>query len=421
MPEPEFKAAVGMSREWDAYGAGREVAQNTLDQLGEKPDFFLLFSTIHYEKYGGFKKFLEGVWDVLPKGTPLIGGTVAGFINPQGCYTRGATALAVKYPNMDVAIGIGKNTKRNPKKAARDCAQMIKKGLVNSRNKNKYFLCFLSAASVPNTPVTKNKKVIRSMKGLNIFLKSFEIISSKLQIGPGRDEEIINEFSNMLLGYEGIGGASCDSLDLEKNYQFFMSESITNCIVSIALSIDKNKTLTNSYGLRPTGRKLNITETSSRGYIIKKINKHPAVSEYLKTMGWSDDILDERLYRKIFYFPLVQKRDGILETRMFGLVYGNYFIFPMKPKKGESEIYISSGRDIINSTLNLFNNNTYNSGFLISCGTRLETLGDKTYNLKQILDRNLKGGYLLLFTAGEYIIHNNFTLCAYQSDNAIFF
>ncbi|MBU4341188.1 MAG: hypothetical protein KJ928_01160, partial [Candidatus Altiarchaeota archaeon] len=76
--KPEFKAAVGLSRQWDARKAGREVAYKTLEKLGTKPDFFLLFSTIHYEKYGGFKEFLAGVWEILPKGTPLIGGTVAG-------------------------------------------------------------------------------------------------------------------------------------------------------------------------------------------------------------------------------------------------------------------------------------------------------------------------------------------------------
>ncbi|MCD6237631.1 MAG: hypothetical protein J7K13_06755, partial [Thermoplasmata archaeon] len=76
----ELKAGVGLSRKWDAREAGREVALSTLEKLdGENPKFFLLFSTIHYEKYGGFQELLNGVWDVLPEGTPLIGGTVAGF------------------------------------------------------------------------------------------------------------------------------------------------------------------------------------------------------------------------------------------------------------------------------------------------------------------------------------------------------
>ena len=98
MIEPKFEAAVGMSRKWDARDAGREVAETAIKNLSRPPDFFLLFSTIHYEKHGGFQEFLNGVWDVLPKGTPLIGGTVAGFANKYGCYTRGAMAMSITYP-----------------------------------------------------------------------------------------------------------------------------------------------------------------------------------------------------------------------------------------------------------------------------------------------------------------------------------
>ena len=116
MVEEKLEAAVGMSRKWDAREAGKEVARSTIEKLSSPPDFFLLFSTIHYEKHGGFEEFLNGVWDILPEGTPLAGGTTAGFMNNYGCYSRGATALAVSYSNMDVAIGVGHNTKRNPKK-----------------------------------------------------------------------------------------------------------------------------------------------------------------------------------------------------------------------------------------------------------------------------------------------------------------
>ena len=82
--ESKLKASVGLSRKWDAREAGREVARNTIEKLSHPPNFLLLFSTIHYEKHGGFEEFLNGVWDVLPEGTPLVGGTVAGFMNKNG-------------------------------------------------------------------------------------------------------------------------------------------------------------------------------------------------------------------------------------------------------------------------------------------------------------------------------------------------
>lgn len=139
MKKQEIDAAVGMTRKWDAREAGREVARNTIKQLNSPPNFFLLFSTIHYRDHGGFEEFLNGVWDVLPEGTPLIGGTVAGFMNNYGVYTQGATALSVSSSNMDISIGYGKNTKRNPKKAAKKSVDMIIKGLKNSEYKKNFY------------------------------------------------------------------------------------------------------------------------------------------------------------------------------------------------------------------------------------------------------------------------------------------
>ncbi|MEA3255839.1 MAG: FIST N-terminal domain-containing protein [Candidatus Altiarchaeota archaeon] len=420
--KPEFRAAVGLSREWDARKAGREVARNTLEKLGRNPDFFLLFSTIHYEKCGGFQKFLDGVWDVLPKGTPLIGGTVAGFINPQGCFTRGATAMAVSYPNMDVAVGVGRNTKRNPRSAAKWCAGLIKKGLKESKYGRKYFITLISSAIVPDLPILRKKKVIRNFPGVTLFLEMFDLFSSFFQIGPGRDESIVKQFSEILPEYGGIGGASCDDLSLEKNVQYYMSNVTTNSIVSLGISIDKEFDLNKSLGLNPTGKILDITNISRGGYTIKKINHKPAVEEYLRLMGWSDNILDERLYRKVFYYPIVQGEGNRKEPRMFGLVYGNNFVFPMEPNVTKNfEIYTSSGKDLLDSYHDLFSGKKYKNGFIISCGTRLETLGNKIFSVKEeILDKLITEDYLLLFTAGEYIKKSKEdTLTLYQSNNAL--
>ena len=160
MIEQKLEASVGMSRKWDAREAGREVARSTIEKLSHPPRFILLFSTIHYEKHGGFQEFLNGVWDILPKETLLIGGTVAGFINPQGCYTRGSTALAFSYPNMDVAVGYGKNAKRNPKNAAQKCADMINEKLNDSTYPNKFIYELISGSLVPDIPGIGKRRVL---------------------------------------------------------------------------------------------------------------------------------------------------------------------------------------------------------------------------------------------------------------------
>ncbi len=419
-----FEASVVMSRNWDAGEAGEEIGKQIKEKLKNKPKFVLLFSTIHYEKYGGFQKFLDAVNKELPEGTPVVGGTVAGFMNNQGCYTRGASAMAVYSDEMDVAVGVGHNTKRNPKKAGEECAWALKDKLKDSKYPNKRFILFVSSAIVPTLPILGNKKILKNIPFINQFLTLFDYLSGSFQIGAGRDEAVLETFSGILQDYSGIGGASCDDLKLEKNSQFFGKEVLTNSIVSVAFATSLPTPVSSKVGLTPTGKKLRITETSPSGYIIRKINGHPAVGEYLKVMQWDREVLDERLYRKVFYYPLVRSVGDEKEPRMFGLVYGENFVFPMKPvKDSEMEIHNFSGASIISSSSNLVEKGPYQSGFLISCGTRLETLGSKIFSIKEnVFDKKFTGGYLVLYTAGEYEKETGKRIsCLYQSDNGLFF
>ena len=96
----------------------------------------------------------------------------------------------------------------------------------------------------------------------------------------------------------------------------------------------------------------------------------------------------------------------------------------MKPvKDSEMEIHNFSGASIISSSSNLVEKGPYQSGFLISCGTRLETLGSKIFSIKEnVFDKKFTGGYLVLYTAGEYEKETGKRIsCLYQSDNGLFF
>jgi len=422
MKNDDFEASVGMTRKWDAREAGREVARNTIRKLKRPPSFFLLFSTIHYEKNGGFQEFLDGVWDVLPKGTPLIGGTIAGFINPEGCFVRGASAMAVSARRIDISLGIGYNTKRNPKRAARECSSMIQKGLKNSNYPNKWFISFVSGGKVPSFPIIGKKHVVDSFIGLKFFLIFFNKLCSLLQIGPGRDEDVLEGLSNNLKKFRGIAGTSCDELKLERNTQFFMKKTVTNSIVSLGISSDKDVKFTSATGLTPSGIKFTIDKKGGGGYILKKINKDRAVDEYLKLMGWPKEVLDERLYRKVFYYPFIQKTSNRLSSpRMLGLVYGDEFISAAKPlDEVDAEIFTSTGKSMIESVNDLFKDESYEFAFLISCGTKMETLGNNIYNVKKILDKKLGDDYLLLYVGGEFTkISDDEFAFMYQSDNAL--
>ena len=74
----------------------------------------------------------------------------------------------------------------------------------------------------------------------------------------------------------------------------------------MGISSDKEIEVSTATGLKPSGKKFTIGKKAGGGYIIKNINNYPAVTGYLNLMDWSREVLDERLYRKVFYYPFIQ-------------------------------------------------------------------------------------------------------------------
>lgn len=288
------EAGLGISEKWDAREAGREVAETAIANLTRPPNFFLLFSTIHYKDYGGFQELLNGIWDVLPKGTPLIGGTVAGFMNNFGVYVQGATALAVSCPDMDVAISYGKNTKRNPKRAAHRSAEMIKKELDRSQYKNKFLFNFVSGPELMRIPGQGYKKVIDSGFMSKFIMLAFSTSQTIFQKGLGREDEIFEEITKLLPNYNMILGTSWDDYRGIYNYQFFNNNIFTNSVLNLGISTDLNLDVCSTHGMKETDVKFNITKLSRDKHIIHKINNKPAREELLRVLDWPNDFINEK-------------------------------------------------------------------------------------------------------------------------------
>ena len=411
MPEskskPEFKAAVGLSREWDARKAGREVARDTLEKLGTDPDFFLLFSTIHYEKWGGFKEFLAGVWDVLPEGTPLIGGTVAGFIIPQGCFTRGATALAVSYPNMDVAVGYGKNTKRAPHLAAKHCAEMIKRGLKDSKYKNKFLFEITSNGTLPKVPGIGRKHVFKSNFLGEILLTLVYLLNITLQYGAGREDEVFKFLSEYLPDYSMLATASYDDNRSLSNYQFYKNNVLTNSILAVGIATDIKPNIRSDTGLIPSGIKMSISDKKLFNCAFKKINGKKARDEILTLLGWTENFLDERLHRRTNNYPLCTMKDGVLRPFVIALFVGDSLCCKNSILENELEVYYASGKSMMESVencLTLDNTTGLLFGLGVSCTSRMETLGYNVYAVRDRLHKYFENKpFLLLYGAGEGI------------------
>lgn len=404
--DSKVEAAVGMSRKWDAREAGREVVETAIKKLSEPPSFFLLFSTIHYEKYGGFQEFLNGVWDVLPKDTPLVGGTVAGFVNNYGCFSRGASALAVSYSNIDVAVGVGRNTKRNPYRAAKQCAEMIQNGLKESPYKNKFLLNFISGPVMPSIPGVGQKKYIRSGFVSKFAMQALGLSQVLVQKGLAREDEIFEETVKQLPDYQMILGTSMDDYRAMKNYQFFNDEILTNSVVNLGLATDLDLDVCTTHGMKETNHNFTITKLGAGNHAICKINGKPAVPELLRLLDWPEGFLtEETMLHSILYYPISLKRNGRAVPVVMPLIMKDYIIVPCIIDDGEVSILTVSGKDLVNAVkenLQYFDEIQPEFGLFSTCMTILQTLGRKTNIVQEELCNYFKDkSFLLFYSAGE--------------------
>jgi len=403
MEKDEFQAGVGLSRRWDAREAGREVARSAIENLTRPPDFFLLFSTIHYEKHGGFKEFLNGVWDVLPKETPLIGGTVAGFMNNYGCYTRGCTALAVSYPNIDVAIGVGHNTKRNPKNAVDAASKEINK---ETKYDNNVIIEILPTAVIPSIPGVGQKNVILSKKMGDGFLKLLPAMK-KLNYGYDRADEIIEFLSKRFEDNTIIGACTMDDNKFLRNYQFHGKEIEKNTLLILSISIPSkiySKTIT---GCKVQDITFNIDDISNDRHVIKKFDGKGARSAVFDKLNLRIEEKDAvyQLYKNIYYYPLGFEKNSIWHPCMIGLIYGENLVFGNIIEKDVLTLLSLSIEDTIkkiNESIVEFSEKKPDCIFGFACETFIETLRNNIFEIQKSFNK-LNIPFLIPFVAGESI------------------
>ncbi|ENO11773.1 FIST domain-containing protein [Thermoplasmatales archaeon SCGC AB-539-C06] len=406
MVEKKLEAAVGMSRKWDAREAGKEVARSAIEKLSKPPEFLVLFSTIHYRDHGGFQELLNGVYDVLPEGTPLVGGTVRGFSNTYGCYARGATSLAVSSNNMDVTVGVGNNTKRNPKKAAIKCAKMVRNGLKNSTYENSFLLNIISGSEVPNMPPLGRKKIIEPGATPKALMKLFSFSQYTLQMGAARDEEVTEEMISQLPEFSMLGGATLDNGPNFRSYQFCRKEVLKNAIVSLGIKTNNNFFVQTTNNMIKTNISFKITKTSKDGRIIHEINGKPALSELLRLLNWPKEILNEDTWLKTtFYFPIGGKYNEEDEDdvpHMIGIILGESLLLTYKSKNSNASILTIDGKRLLDAIdLNLSSMKIQPEfGLMSSCTTRLETMGNRISQARDRISKYMKDSPFIVFYVG---------------------
>lgn len=414
-----FSAGVGLSRNWEAFEAGEEIAITTLEKLEGEPKFFLLFPTIHFEKNGGFQKLLDGVFTHLNKNVPLIGCTVAGFINPQGCYTRGVTSLAVADPNMDVTVGIGRDTKRNPKKAAEEFAKMIRKE--QPRNQNGVLFLIMAGSTLPEI-IFHRTRYTHNFLISSLLDKTYPAYAFLFNEGLGRESEVLSELSKSF-PEKMLGLSAWDNNLAFRNYQFLNNKVLKNSLIGLYLNLKKDILIKHTTALRPFSERLQITKKDKLNYFINEINNKKAIDVFFKELKIEKKYLTEELLRKItLYFPVSFYEGDTLVGRVIGL-YSDKFLVSMSNIK-TNEIYISSttGNAILESFAKVTEGGEQtNFIFCVTCAAILEAIGSKTFEVKKILEKKGIKNFLFLFAGSEHFKTESAPFTCQETSAFLFF
>ncbi len=399
-----FKVAVGTSTEKDAYAAGKGVAERTLEKLGCKPDLFLLFATEHYADNGGFEEFLKGVWEELPDDTPLVGGTVLSFLTNQGCYATGAVGLAINYPNMNVAVGYGKNTRRNPKKAAKKLLKMIKSHIKNSYE-NKILLSFISGTKPAKIPGVKDNSFISSKLFAKISLSMLSIMEKTIQKGFGKEHEVLEEIIKALPDFNLIHVSTTNNAPYNRNFQFYNKEVFKDSALLLALESDVPFNIKFETGAEKTDKKFKITKISKNKRIVKEINNKPAFPELKQIMDWSQKTIgDFKWSDRAVRYPMVYEKNGKLMLRPWLMVLGDYL--GTTAKIAENDIFIENmtPEKILMATEKVLTENKPIFGFFSACLSQRDYLGIKVFQVQEKLKKYFQEKpFLLLYDGGEAI------------------
>jgi hypothetical protein len=397
-----FKVAVITSTKKDAYAAGKEVAVKTLEKLGCNPDLFLLFATEHYADNGGFGEFLKGIWEELPDNTPLAGGSVLSFLTNQGCYAQGAVGLAINYPNMNVTIGYGKNTKRNYKKAAKNCLKMIKPNIKNSY-KNKILISFISSTKPAKIPSVKDNNFIGSKLLAKISLSMVSLMEKTVQKGFGREHDILEEIVKTMPDFSLIHASMVGNAPYTRNFQFFKKKVFKDSALLLALESDIPFNMRFETGAQKTDKIFKITKLSRNKKVVKAINNKPAFPELKRIMGWSEKTIEDVKWTdRAVRYPMVYEKNGKLILRPWLTVLGDYLGTTAKIEKNELFIENMTPEKILMATDGVLTGNNPIFGFFSACLSQRDYLGIKVFQVQEKLKQYFQEKpFLLLYVGGE--------------------
>ena len=392
-----FEIGIGTSQNYAGDTAVLTALNKAKSKLTKEPTFVLLFCTIHYIKNNNLQNIIDTINKNISPQTELIGGTIAGFITNSGCYSKGLTILACYSDEIKIKVGIGKNTKQNPKKSTLEALNQV--SLKN--NSNELLFSIISGGKIPYIPIFKQGRVIPSKFLGYLTCKLFPYFGY-FGKGVAKEDDILETITSNFPEINLFSISTMDKEKMEINYQFYRKQIVTDCIILLKIESNFKTTLITEHGLEPV-KEATITKIGNKKQIIHEINNQPARISFLNIMDWPKEYLTERIYEKVFFYPLGFLKNNFYFPFIPGLFLGDSIVATYKIPDNKIYVLVTSGKRLLKAVEDSVTK-TNNPRFVLmsECGLRLQTLGKQVFKEKELLDSKFKNiPYLSLYVGGE--------------------
>lgn len=269
---------VGTSHLEDSHEAGAEACRDALEKAGGKADVLIVFAAMRFDH----KVLLSGITAVAGD-TPMVGGTTAGEISPEGFSEGSVVIMAIRSCVLSLFPGIGLHMSRDEDSCAKALIADIRSRAVIDESSS--LLVF---------PNGMGGDGLRVLKGLQEIL--------------GGDFEV-------------AGGYLGDDMRFKHTFQYYNGKVYRDAIVGILVSF--KGAFRTGIGVRSGFESIGNSFycTSSEGNVVKEFDNVSALELYREFLG------EERSKRlpgicMEYPFGLIDEGAGSSGTRHFQLRCG---------------------------------------------------------------------------------------------------
>jgi len=255
-------AAVGWSTNPNAFEAGQQAARIAMKQLiHRRATCAVVFGSSWFDQ----AQLLEGIRSVFDA-VPVVGGSTAGEITPEGPKSHSCVVLALADEDLSVSVGAGIEVERDPRRAGYQAAHQAMRQLSG-----------------------------RTRSGLLLFGDG--LVSGYAEVLRGIQE---------VLGTSSLvtGGLMGDDLRFAQTYQYAHDQVLSHAVVGLLLGGSCTIGVGIGHGFAPISKPRRITRASAN--VLYELDGQPASSVYEEYFGSvvMESVKQEGLSRRLIAYPL---------------------------------------------------------------------------------------------------------------------